>query len=111
MESLVSTFSNQGRWTEAEELEVQVLELRKSTLEPEHPDTLISMGNLRVVFAKRSKEWIPNLAAARTLFLRSFSGGDLHVSLPIPQRTHCFRCAWMNFANDSLHAFDDSFYR
>ncbi|KAE8373751.1 purine and uridine phosphorylase [Aspergillus bertholletiae] len=36
----------QGRWKEAEELEIQVLELRKQVLGHEHPDTLTSMNNL-----------------------------------------------------------------
>jgi tetratricopeptide repeat protein len=37
---------NQGRWMEAEKLFVQVMEKRKTVLEPEHPDTLTSMSNL-----------------------------------------------------------------
>jgi Tetratricopeptide repeat len=45
--SLASTFWKQGQWTEAEKLEVQVLEMRKTVLGPEHrPDTLISMWHL-----------------------------------------------------------------
>ncbi|OJJ42892.1 hypothetical protein ASPZODRAFT_104127 [Penicilliopsis zonata CBS 506.65] len=35
-----------GRWKEAEELEVQVIEISKRVLGAEHPDTLRSMGNL-----------------------------------------------------------------
>jgi hypothetical protein len=35
-----------GRWKEADELELQVLEARKKVLGEEHPDTLIGMGNL-----------------------------------------------------------------
>ncbi|KAE8135653.1 violaceus kinesin [Aspergillus pseudotamarii] len=35
-----------GRWKEAEELEVQAIELRKHVLGPEHPSTLTSMANL-----------------------------------------------------------------
>jgi hypothetical protein len=37
---------NQGRWKEAEKLEVQVVETMKRVLGPEHPDTLNSMNNL-----------------------------------------------------------------
>ncbi|KAF2726793.1 hypothetical protein EJ04DRAFT_452655, partial [Polyplosphaeria fusca] len=37
---------NQGRWREAEQLEVQVMETRKRVLGDEHPDALISMNNL-----------------------------------------------------------------
>jgi hypothetical protein len=46
MGNLASTFWNQGRWKEAEELEVQVMETRKRVLGQEHPSTLTSMNNL-----------------------------------------------------------------
>ena len=46
MANLASTYRNQGRWKEAEELEVQVMETRKRVLGAEHPDTLTSMNNL-----------------------------------------------------------------
>ena len=39
-------FSEAGRWKEAEELEVRVMEARKRVLGEEHPDTLVSIGNL-----------------------------------------------------------------
>jgi hypothetical protein len=44
--NLASTFWNQGRWKEAEELDVQVMETRKRVLGLEHLDTLTSMANL-----------------------------------------------------------------
>ena len=46
MANLASTFWNQGRWKEAEELFVQVMETRKRVLGAEHPSTLTSMANL-----------------------------------------------------------------
>jgi hypothetical protein len=46
MANLALTYSNQGRWKEAEELEVQVMEARKRVLGEEHPHTLTSMHNL-----------------------------------------------------------------
>ena len=46
MGNLASTYWNQRRWEEAEELEVQVLETSKRVLGAEHPDTLSSMVNL-----------------------------------------------------------------
>ena len=46
MNNLASTYRNQGRWTEAEKLHVQVVVTRKMVLGPEHPDTLTSMWNL-----------------------------------------------------------------
>ncbi|KAK2734188.1 Kinesin light chain 5, partial [Colletotrichum kahawae] len=46
MANLASTYRNQGRWKEAEELEVRVIEMRKRVLREEHPSTLMSMANL-----------------------------------------------------------------
>ena len=46
MGNLASTFWKQGRWKEAEELEVPVMETRNRVLGQDHPDTLTSMGNL-----------------------------------------------------------------
>ena len=39
-------YHHQGRWKEAEELNVQVMEVRGRVLGEEHPDTLICMNNL-----------------------------------------------------------------
>lgn len=46
MTNLTSTFGNQGRWEEAEKLELQVMETRKAKLGEDHPSTLTSMANL-----------------------------------------------------------------
>jgi hypothetical protein len=46
MANLPSTYMNQGRWKEAEELEVHVMEERQRVLGEEHPNTLTSMNNL-----------------------------------------------------------------
>jgi hypothetical protein len=50
MANLASTYGSQGRWTEAEELEMQVMETRKRLLGPEHPSTLTSIGNLALTW-------------------------------------------------------------
>ena len=50
MGNLASTVWNQGRWKEAEELDVQVMDTRKRMLGLEHPDTLASMANLAFTF-------------------------------------------------------------
>jgi hypothetical protein len=44
--NLALTYENQGRWKEAKELEVRVMEMRTTVLGEEHPDTLTSMNNL-----------------------------------------------------------------
>ena len=46
MANLASTLWNQGRWEEAEKLDVQVMETRKAKLGADHPSTLTSMANL-----------------------------------------------------------------
>ena len=44
-----------GDWKHAEQLEVQVLEMRKKVLGSEHPDTLMSMSNLSGIYANQGK--------------------------------------------------------
>ncbi|KAF2689812.1 hypothetical protein K458DRAFT_458742 [Lentithecium fluviatile CBS 122367] len=46
MANLASTYRNQGRWKEAKELEVEVIETRKRVVREEHPSVLTSMANL-----------------------------------------------------------------
>ncbi|KAF8524624.1 Tetratricopeptide repeat-domain-containing protein [Hysterangium stoloniferum] len=46
MGALACTLRHLGKYTEAQELEMQVLEACKKVLGPEHPDTLTSMGAL-----------------------------------------------------------------
>jgi hypothetical protein len=46
MANLASTYWNQGRWKEAEELNIGVMKIRKRVLGEEHPHTLIIMANL-----------------------------------------------------------------
>lgn len=50
MSNLSSTYINQGRWEEAEELVLQILDYRKRALGPKHPLTLTSMANLALIF-------------------------------------------------------------
>ena len=53
--NLASTYSNQGRWKEAEELEVQVMETRKKVLGDEHPSTLSSIANLASTYSNQGR--------------------------------------------------------
>ena len=43
MANLASIYSNQGKWNEAEQLEIHVLDMRKKLLGVKHSDTLIGM--------------------------------------------------------------------
>ena len=45
-------YRDQGRWEEAEKLEVQVIETSSRVLGEEHPDTLTSMNNLVFTLAQ-----------------------------------------------------------
>ncbi|KAK3380825.1 hypothetical protein B0H63DRAFT_474432 [Podospora didyma] len=55
MANLASTYRNQGRWKEAEELGVQVMEIRKRVLGEEHPNTLASMANLAFTWKSQGR--------------------------------------------------------
>ncbi|KZL85290.1 kinesin light chain 3, partial [Colletotrichum incanum] len=55
MANLASTFWNQGRWEEAEKLEVQVMETRKMKLGADHPSTLSSMANLASTYRNQGR--------------------------------------------------------
>ncbi|KAF1968774.1 kinesin light chain [Bimuria novae-zelandiae CBS 107.79] len=52
MSNLASTYRNQGRWNEAEELNVQT---RKRVLGDEHPHTLSSMNNLASTYMDQGR--------------------------------------------------------
>jgi hypothetical protein len=55
MASLAATYRDQDRWKEAERLEVQVMEMRKTKLGNEHPDTLTSMASLALTWKASGK--------------------------------------------------------
>ncbi|KAH7146949.1 hypothetical protein B0J13DRAFT_473806 [Dactylonectria estremocensis] len=48
MANIASTYRNQGRWKEAEEIFVRAIGMRKTVLGGEHPDTLSSMNHLAI---------------------------------------------------------------
>ncbi|KAF6794206.1 kinesin light chain [Colletotrichum sojae] len=56
MANLASTFWNQGRWKEAEEPFVRVMETWKRVLGEKHPSTLTSMHNLAFTW-KNQERW------------------------------------------------------
>ncbi|KAE8394391.1 hypothetical protein BDV23DRAFT_169693 [Aspergillus alliaceus] len=55
MARLASAYRNQGRLNEAEKLNVQVMETRKTVLGAEHPHTLISMNNLASTYGNQGR--------------------------------------------------------
>ena len=52
---LASTYRDQGRWKEAEELDVQVTETEKRVLGQEHPSSLTSMANLASTYRNQGR--------------------------------------------------------
>ncbi|RFU24235.1 hypothetical protein B7463_g12105, partial [Scytalidium lignicola] len=56
MANLALTYSNQGRWKEAEELQVQVIEMTKKMLGEEHPNTLASIANLAFTYSNQGRQ-------------------------------------------------------
>jgi tetratricopeptide (TPR) repeat protein len=55
MTNLASTYREQGRWKEAEELQVSVIEANKRVLGEEHPHTLTGMFNLASTYRKQGR--------------------------------------------------------
>jgi hypothetical protein len=49
------TLYSDGRYKEAKELQVQVMETTKGVLGEEHPDTLTSMGNLASTYRNQGR--------------------------------------------------------
>jgi hypothetical protein len=48
-------YRDQGRWKEAESLEMQVVEARKRVQGEEHPDTLTSVNNLALTYSNEGR--------------------------------------------------------
>ncbi|TFK31256.1 hypothetical protein BDQ12DRAFT_565619, partial [Crucibulum laeve] len=48
-------FDHNGNWTEAEKLQVEVMEKRHQLLGPAHSDTLTSMGNLASIYWRQGE--------------------------------------------------------
>ena len=55
MENLATMYRNQGRLNEAEQLDIQVMDMRKRLLGAEHPHTLRSMENLATMYRNQGR--------------------------------------------------------
>ena len=71
MANLASTYRNQARWKEAEELFVKVMEARKGVLGQDHPDTLTSLANL--AFTWKSQDRLSEAVAMLTQAVNTFA--------------------------------------
>ncbi|KAF5670769.1 NB-ARC TPR domain-containing protein [Fusarium circinatum] len=74
------TYSKQGRWKEAERLELQVVETCKTILGEDHPETLRGMTNLAMTYSSQGR-----LDKAEAMYNRALQGyekalGSGHIS-------------------------------
>jgi hypothetical protein len=67
MANLASTYRDQGRWKEADELEVLVMETRKRVLGEGHPDTLAGMANFAYTLECQGRIIMASLLLRRTI--------------------------------------------
>jgi tetratricopeptide (TPR) repeat protein len=82
MANLALTYRNQGRWKEAEELEVKVMEASLKVLGLEHPSTLTSTANLAHTWKLqgRDEEAIELLKRAEEL-QKQILGSDYYLTI------------------------------
>jgi hypothetical protein len=83
---LASTYRSQGRWKEAKELFVKVVETRKTVLGQGYPSTLTSMVNLAYTWKSqgRDEEAIELLKRAEE-FQRQILGSDHYLTIDSTQ--------------------------
>jgi hypothetical protein len=55
MANLALTYKDQGRWNEAELLNVQVIGMSKAKLGEDHPQTLTRMNNLALIYRDQGR--------------------------------------------------------
>ncbi|KAK4233049.1 hypothetical protein C8A03DRAFT_48277 [Achaetomium macrosporum] len=71
MGNLASTYWNQGRWEEAETLQMQVMETFETKLGADHPDTLTSMANLASTYHTQGRSEEAEELQAKQLEMRA----------------------------------------
>ena len=55
MVNLGNTYFNQGRWNDAEHLQIQVMDMAKKLLSAEHPITLTCMENIACTYRNQGR--------------------------------------------------------
>jgi tetratricopeptide (TPR) repeat protein len=76
--NLASTYRNQGRWKEAEELQAQELDICSRALGEKHPDTLISIQNLALIWKQLGRNVKAVQLLQKCVRLRKQVLGDDH---------------------------------
>jgi tetratricopeptide (TPR) repeat protein len=69
----------EGRWKEAEKLDIQVMEARQRVLGEEHPDTIRAMGNLAATYWKQGRWKEAEEAEIKVLEARRRVLGEEHL--------------------------------
>jgi hypothetical protein len=67
MANLAATHWIQGRWKEAEELDVSIMEASKRVLGDEHPDTLTSMASPAYTLRSQRRVIMASVLLKRTI--------------------------------------------
>ena len=80
MNNLGSTYQNQGRWKEAEEFKVQVMEMGKRVLGEEYPDTLTSIANLTFTWESQGRLDEALVSMRRCVEVQQYALGPDHLS-------------------------------
>ena len=80
MQSLALVYYLEGKYAEAEALFSQTLEMQRRVLGPEHPNTLISMGNLAMDYSAQGKYTQAEALFSQTLEVRRRILGPEHSS-------------------------------
>ncbi|OJJ51875.1 hypothetical protein ASPSYDRAFT_165467 [Aspergillus sydowii CBS 593.65] len=84
MTNLASTYGDQGRWKEAEQLEVQVMVAQKQVLGPEHPSTLTGMGNIAHTWESLGNIQDALALMSKSVELRNEDLGSDHPDICLP---------------------------
>ncbi|KAH8649570.1 hypothetical protein BGZ61DRAFT_487953, partial [Ilyonectria robusta] len=78
MGELATTYHAQGRYDEAEEISVKVLELRREVLGEKHPDTIESMGSLATTYHAQGRYDEDEEISVKVLELQRAVLGEKH---------------------------------
>ena len=78
MENLASIYCDLGKYKEAEELEIQVLDARNRLLGEEHPATILAMGNLESTYSNLGKHTAAEKLNIQVLDSRNRVLGEEH---------------------------------
>ena len=89
MANLVVTYNNQGRWKEAEELQLRAQVLCRRVLGAEHPDTLTSMAHLVVMYMTQGRQNDAQDLALQVKVLHLRVLGENYFRYSMDHAVHC----------------------